>query len=141
MTDNEKLDLILSELHELRADLQKTNSDVQELKTEVQVLKTEVHELKTEVQVLKTDVQGLKTDVQVLKTDVQVLKTDVQEMKADIKVIFRRLNRLEVGQAETKRVLYRLERQIFDTYNLALDSWGQGVENRVWFTEGVTANA
>ena len=36
------------------------------------------------------------------------------------------------GQADIQRQLYRMDRKISDTYNLALDAWGQGVENRKW---------
>ena len=46
-----------------------------------------------------------------------------------------RLNNLESGQAEIKRQIYRMDRKISDTYNLALDAWGQGVENRKWLEE------
>ena len=43
-----------------------------------------------------------------------------------------RLDKFEGGQAEIKFQLYRMDRKISDTYNLALDAWGQGVENRQW---------
>ena len=43
-----------------------------------------------------------------------------------------RLDNLEKGQADIQRQLYRMDRKISDTYNLALDAWGQGVENRKW---------
>ena len=48
----------------------------------------------------------------------------------------KRLNRLEVGQAEIKKELYMLNRQIADTYRLALDAWGERTENRVWLETG-----
>lgn len=43
-----------------------------------------------------------------------------------------KLDRLEGGQAEIKKQLYRMDRRITDTYNLTLDVWAQGVENREW---------
>lgn len=43
-----------------------------------------------------------------------------------------RLDKLETGQAEIKRELIKMNRKITDTYNLALDAWGQSTENRNW---------
>jgi hypothetical protein len=47
-----------------------------------------------------------------------------------------RIDRLEVGQNGIKKELYMINRQIADTYKLALDAWGQGVENRTWLENG-----
>ena len=58
-------------------------------------------------------------------------------MKKDIQEIGRKVNRLEAGQAELKREIYRIDRKISDTYNLALDAWGQAVENRTWLEESL----
>lgn len=67
MSENEKLNLILEGIGEIKED--------------VRGLKEDVQGLKENVQVLKEDVQGLKEDVQGLKEDVQVLKEDVQSVK------------------------------------------------------------
>lgn len=48
----------------------------------------------------------------------------------------KRLNRLEVGQAEIKREIYSLDRRISDTYKVALDAWGQGIETKTWLENG-----
>ena len=74
MSENEKLNLILEGIGEIK-------DDVRGLKEDVQGLKEDVQGLKEEVQVLKEDVQGLKEEVQVLNEDVQVLKEDVQSVK------------------------------------------------------------
>ena len=74
MSENEKLNLILEGIGEIK-------DDVRGLKEDVQGLKEDVHGLKEDVQVLKEDVQGLKEEVQVLKEDVQTLKEDVQSVK------------------------------------------------------------
>ena len=67
MSENEKLNLILE--------------GIGEIKDDVRGLKEDVQGLKEDVQVLKEDVQGLKEEVQVLNEDVQVLKEDVQSVK------------------------------------------------------------
>ena len=74
MSENEKLNLILEGIGEIK-------DDVRGLKEDVQGLKEDVQGLKEDVQVLKEDVQGLKEEVQVLKEDVQTLKEDVQSVK------------------------------------------------------------
>ena len=50
-----------------------------------------------------------------------------------------RLDRLETDVATVKKGLteirgaqIKLDRRISDIYNLALDVWGQGMENRAW---------
>ena len=74
MSENEKLNLILEGIGEIK-------DDVRGLKEDVQGLKEDVQGLKEDGQVLKEDVQGLKEEVQVLNEDVQVLKEDVQSVK------------------------------------------------------------
>ncbi|MCI9144599.1 MAG: hypothetical protein HFH87_18605 [Lachnospiraceae bacterium] len=51
-----------------------------------------------------------------------------------------RLDRLETdvaavkkGLAEIRSEQIKMDRRISDIYNLTLDIWGQGVENRAWF--------
>lgn len=39
---------------------------------------------------------------------------------------------LTVGQAEIRKDLKTLDKKITETYNLALDAWGQSTENRKW---------
>lgn len=50
-----------------------------------------------------------------------------------------RLDRLETdvaavrkGLTEVRGAQIKMDRRISDIYNLALDAWGQGVENRAW---------
>ena len=102
MTDNEKLDRILSEIQGMKTDVQELKSDVRVLKTEMQEVKTDVQELKSDVQVLKTDMQEVKTDVQKLKSDVQVLKTDMQEVKIDM-----HMHRREAAEMKAETEIYR----------------------------------
>lgn len=65
-----------------------------------------------------------------------LILSKITEMDARQASMDKRLNRLEVGQAEIKKELYMLNRQIADTYRLALDAWGKSAENRVWLETG-----
>ena len=66
-------------------------------------------------------------DARQASMDARLESMDARQASMD-----KRLNRLEVGQAEIKKELYMLNRQIADTYRLALDAWGKSAENRVW---------
>lgn len=70
MSDSEKLDLILSE--------------VQNVKSEVQDIKSELHEVKLRVQSVESEVQNVKSEVQNLKSEVQNLKSEVQTVKQKV---------------------------------------------------------
>lgn len=48
----------------------------------------------------------------------------------------KRLSKLEAGQFELKRELYKINRKIDDTYNLSLDALGMSAENREWLESG-----
>ncbi len=83
MSENEKLNLILEGIGEIKDD---------------------VRGLKEDVQGLKEDVQGLKEEVQVLKEDVQVLKEDVQTLKEDVQSVKERVTLFEITlENETNR--------------------------------------
>ena len=97
MSENEKLNLILEGIGEIK-------DDVRGLKEDVQGLKEDVQGLKEDVQVLKEDVQGLKEEVQVLKEDVRVLKEDVQTLKEDVQSVKERVTLFEITlENETNR--------------------------------------
>ena len=79
MQDNEVLQIILSELKELKQGQQKTNE-------RLDAMQDDIHTLKGDVEVLKGDVKGLKEDVEVLKEDVKELKEDVEIIKEDAEI-------------------------------------------------------
>lgn len=62
-------------------------------------------------------------------------KSHSVSFKTEIKDITQGVSRPEVGQSDIKRELYKIDRKIKDSYNLALDAWGQGTENRKWLEE------
>ena len=57
---------------------------------------------------------------------------NIDNVESKLDKVETRLGKLEGGQAEIRKQLYRMDRKITDTYNLALDAWGQSVENRKW---------
>ena len=70
MNENEKLDLILSEMQGMK-------SDVRELKDEMQGIKGDVQGMKDEMQSIKDDMQGMKNEMQDMKDRTQVIEQKV----------------------------------------------------------------
>lgn len=81
MTDSQKLDLLLSEMKEIKTDVRTLKEDVQTLKSDVQTLKSDVQTLKGKVQTLAEDVSVLKQKVSSLEDKVDGLsqRTDTME--------------------------------------------------------------
>ena len=103
MTDNQKLDLILSEITGMKSDMQGMKTDMQSMKSDMQNVKSDMQGMKTDMQSMKTDLQGMKTDMQGMKTDMQDMKdgmqnmqTDIQDIKTDIKDLRQRVSNIEV---------------------------------------------
>ena len=63
MTDSAKLDLLLSEMQEMKRDVQETKKDVRELKKDVQKLKGETLELKRDIKTLSQRVDIIENKV------------------------------------------------------------------------------
>ncbi len=53
-------------------------------------------------------------------------------MDSKLQPINDRLDKLEAGQRELKKELRQIKDKVNDTYDLALEAWGQSTENRVW---------
>ena len=88
MSENEKLNLILEGIGEIKDDVRGLKEDVQGLKEDVQGLKEDVQGLKEEVQVLKEDVQTLKEDVQSVKERVTLFEITLEnETNRNIQLI------------------------------------------------------
>ena len=88
-------------------------------------------------QQMYAETQEMRAENQEMRSQIQDLWTETQNIRSDIQEIGRKVNRLEVGQAELTRQIYRIVRKISDTYNLAPDAWGQGVENRELLENGM----
>lgn len=68
------------------------------------------------------------------------IESRLEKVENKVTTIESRLDRLETDVAAVKKGLtevlgaqIKMDRRISDIYNLTLDIWGQGVENRAWF--------
>lgn len=67
------------------------------------------------------------------------IESRLEKVENKVTAIESRFDRLETdvaavkkGLAEIRSEQIKMDRRISDIYNLALDIWGQGVENRAW---------
>ena len=65
-----------------------------------------------------------------------LILAEIKGIKSEIQEVKKKIGRLGMGQIEIKKEQYMINRQIADTYKLAPDAWGQGVENRTWLENG-----
>ncbi len=96
MTDSAKLDLLLSEMQEMKQDIHLLKDDTQELKKDTLELKTVTRELKEDTQKLKEDTQKLKEDTQKLKEDTQKLKEKMQVLSQKVDTVENRVIHTEL---------------------------------------------
>lgn len=57
------------------------------------------------------------------------IENEMQGMK-------QKIDKLSLGQLEIKKEIIMLNRQISDTYHVALDALGTSTENRTWLEKG-----
>lgn len=74
MSDNEKLDLILSEMQDMK-------SDIQGMKSEMQGMKSEMQSMKSEMQGMESEMQGMKSDMQSMKSEIQETKQHTRNIE------------------------------------------------------------
>ena len=86
MTVDNKLDLILQEIKNVKDDVSELKSDMVEVKADIVSLKSDVAELKSDMVEVKADIAELKSDMVEVKADISGLKENVAELynKTDI---------------------------------------------------------
>ena len=81
MTENEKLDLLLSEIRDMKCDMQDMKCDMQDMKSEMQDMKSEMQDMKSDIQTLKQKV----TDIDLmLENEIRVNIRRVAEGHLDL---------------------------------------------------------
>lgn len=104
MTDSQKLDLILSELTDMKG--------------EINGFKTEVF----------GEINGLKDETARMNGEINGFKDEMARMNGEI-------NGLKNGQYSIRKDLRNISNRLEDTYQLALEAWGNTIENRELLTQ------
>ena len=102
MTDSDKLDVILTEIIDMKTDIRDMKTDIQGVKTEMQGMKSDILGVKAEMQGMKSDMQGVKTEIRGMKSDIQniSLNTRMDSLEFQIKSTERVL-RNQITKSET----------------------------------------
>ncbi len=108
MTQEEKLDLILSEMTTIKTDLKDVKTELQSMKIQQDEHSKALHTLTTELSDVKSDLQSVKTELQSVKTQqdehskvLHALTTDLSGVKAD-------LQNVKTQQNEHSKALHAL---------------------------------
>ena len=100
--------------------LEIVGSDVRELKTRVGSLETKVDSLETKVDSLETKVDSLETKVDSLETKVDALETTVGSLKTAVGLLDTRVGVLET---DVKRVQLTLENEVVQNLKLVAEGY------------------
>ena len=84
MTNDEKLDLILAEIKDMKTDMKDMKTDIQNMKAYMQNMDLRIQNLETDVQNMKTDIQNMKIDIQNMKTDMNSVKLKVTGIELNL---------------------------------------------------------
>ena len=93
MADNEKLDLILTEIQEMKQDLHSVKQDLQGVKQDMQDEKQDMQGMKQDMQDVKQDIQDVKQ--QVTKTNLTIeneIRVNIQRVAEGHLDLSRKLN-------------------------------------------------
>ena len=63
MSENEKLDLILSEMKEMKKDINDVKNDTNEMKNDISNMKNDISNMKNDIDNMKNDINDLKQKV------------------------------------------------------------------------------
>lgn len=107
MSIDEKLDLILHGLWEMKA-------EIGELKTEIGKLRTDVDELRADVDELKTEVGKLRTEVDGLKAEFRELQSEVGELNIRVSALEGETNRIKVESQSMKIEIQDLKQRVIN---------------------------
>ena len=115
MTQEDKLDLILSEMTTIKTDLKEVKSDLQNVKTELQTVKAQQDGHSKVLRTLTTDLSSVKTELQTVKTQqdehskvLHALTTDLSGVKTQLEehgqILQAVLHNQEVANAEIEGI-------------------------------------
>ena len=100
MTENEKLDLILSEVQGMK-------SDMTDMKSEMQSMKNDMTDMKSEMQVMKTDIGDMKSEIQDMQENMREMNHKITKINLTIEnEICVNIQRVAEGHLDLSRNLH-----------------------------------
>ena len=71
-------------------------------------------------------------DLQSIASLLQPINNRLDSMDIRLEKLESEMSSMKIGQMELKKEVREVRDKVSDTYNLALDAWGQSTENRTW---------
>ncbi len=125
MTENEKLDLILSKLDKLDKLEERTTgieSDITDIKNNIAGIETDIAGIKDDITGIKDNIAGIETDIVGIKGDIAGMESDITDIKITIENEIRvNIQRVAEGHLDLSRKLnecIRLSSDIKDKQEL-----------------------
>lgn len=84
MTDSQKLDVILSELGEVKAEQKSMRADIETLKSDMTDVKADIADMKSEMADMRSDITDMQSDIVDVKADVADTKSELTALKLHI---------------------------------------------------------
>lgn len=74
----------------------------------------------------------LKSMLTTIVDEIHSVKDDIRKIDTRLEKVESQVSALRNGQIEIRKEIKEVSIRVSDTYELALESWGQGTENRKW---------
>ena len=100
MTDSDKLDVILTEIIDMKTNIRGMKSDIQGVKTEMQGMKSDILGVKAEMQGMKSDIQNIQSDIKSLNTRMDSLEFQIKSTERVLRNQITRSETLILGEVE-----------------------------------------
>lgn len=92
-----------------------------------------------DLQAIASLLQPIHTRLDNMDTRFDNMETRLDSMENRFDKIESEVSALKVGQREFNKELRRIKDKVSNTYDLALEVWGQSTENRTWLEESQKA--
>ncbi len=95
-----------------------TNDDLQAIASLLQPINNRLDRMDGRLDGMDSRFDGMDSRLDRMENRLEKLESEVLSLK--------------VGQIELVKEVREVKDKVSDTYNLALDAWGQSTENRIW---------
>ena len=109
-----------------------TNEDLQAIASLLQPIHTRLDNMDTRLDSMETRFDSMETRLDSMETRFDSMENRLDKIESEVSA-------LKVGQREFNKELRRIKDKVSNTYDLALEVWGQSTENRTWLEESQKA--
>ena len=121
-----RLDVIESDVKELKQDVATLKSEMSEVKEDVATLKSEMSEVKEDVAMLKREMSEVKEDIAALKSEMSEVKEDIATLKSEVSTLKCNVATLEGSVSELNQRVSSLELTIENETNVNIKRIAEG---------------